>query len=290
VAVHASPAVFIHLLSKSPGGKRYDRHPPTRPFKGSNPPCRLQPFHLWHAHIHQDNVKVPGFDRCHRLCPAVNTSYPMACRTQERTGDLAVHCDVVDDQDPQSDKLCRGMSAENPVYWRVALSKRPRLPRLSGDSSNHSCRSYPKPRLVVKEVQLVSPTYSQQVVLRTAKTWIDLGFTNEFSSVFHQSQEHKPTSFPAVAARQNNEIFIRDDRRGSRYLVLPKYSMAGFVNLQDWPGMVATRVGRIRDVERVTINYNVIVLNISVEAECHPSFGVASCQSGLALRCRGGSV
>ena len=64
--------------------------------------CCLKPIYIGHAHVHQNKVEVGRGDHRNRFEPTLGVGDLVAGSHQEGAGDVAVHGDIVHDQQAQS--------------------------------------------------------------------------------------------------------------------------------------------------------------------------------------------
>ena len=113
MAVHAGCPVFRNLVGQNVCRDRDDRdaRPVFADFQLTDAPRRLDPVHVRHLHIHQDDIDIAtNIDRGDRLQSAIGLDDVDIVLGQHALQDEAVGCDVVDDEgDKLAALVCPGL-------------------------------------------------------------------------------------------------------------------------------------------------------------------------------------
>jgi hypothetical protein len=95
---------------------------------GTDPFCRFQTIHAWHAHVHQHDIEVIGAGKAQRLNSTDCLRHEMAAAPQHLPCKLAVHLHIIDEQDAQGSIgrwRCLSVQAARHVEQRSSRHREP---------------------------------------------------------------------------------------------------------------------------------------------------------------------
>ena len=94
--VHAGVVAFLYLFGECVRRQGDDRHLSARADDRANMAGSFEPAHFRHADIHQNDVEIHHADSRNGFGPAFDADRAVTGRFEERSGDIAIHQDVVD--------------------------------------------------------------------------------------------------------------------------------------------------------------------------------------------------